>query len=167
MTLKEHRSLIKDTNGIVNDVERRRLYNTIKNHLRRAGVRNLSNKISLIHQFVDLILETQNNKPLFWIDSHLPFCWNNPRDWKNYPYIRLQWGHLQPNNSLIECNQLENLCLQSARCNNHIQSSMPIDDVKELFRGSKTYERIVEVEEKRQFLFQSERWRILCKNLLD
>ena len=164
MKLNQHREIIKKSLGLVTDQERQRLCGTVRPHLTKAGAINLSAKKEQVKRFVDLIIETQNEKSFFWIDSNLPFCWNNPRDWR-FPYIRFQWGHLEPNNSLLQCNQFQNLCLQSARCNNQIQSSMPIMELKELFYGSRTYDRIIEVEKNRERLFISAEWLNLCKFL--
>jgi hypothetical protein len=166
MTLQEHRQLLKKSNGRIHKSEQERLYSTVKPHLIKAGVKSLRTKSEYIICFVNMIIDTQDGQPFFWIDSKLPFCWNNPRDWSKYEYIRFQWGHLEPTNSLTDCNQLENLCLQSARCNNQIQSSMPLRDLKELFFGSKTYDRIIEVEEKRRTLFNTSGWKNHCQMLL-
>ena len=125
MTLRQHREILKKSNGLIILEERQRLNNTVRKHLLKAGAIHLNSKKDQIVKFVEFIIETQNGQAFFWIQSDLPFCWNNPKDWNTFSYIRFQWGHLEPSNSLFECNQFENLCLQSARCNNHIQSSMP------------------------------------------
>jgi hypothetical protein len=41
---------------------------------------------------------------------------------------------------------LENLCLMSARCNNQVQSSLPLEDLLILFKGSATGQRISDVD---------------------
>ncbi len=112
------------------------------------------------------LLETQNRKPFFWIRAKLPFCWNHVKDW-NLDFIKYEWGHINPRNSAALANQdiIENLCLMSARCNNHIQSSLPMDEVRKLFGKSTAGERIDSVLKKRKALFKSRRWQSLITKL--
>jgi hypothetical protein len=111
-----------------------------------------------IKKIVEMIFETQDKLPFFWIDSALPFCWNHPKDWAR-THIRYEWGHLEPKDSpSTTVPILENLCLMSARCNNHIQSSLPLEDLQDLFKGSKTGQRIHDVLRRRQELFSSKSW---------
>jgi hypothetical protein len=99
-----------------------------------------------IKKIVEMIFETQNKLPFFWIESARPFCWNHPKDWAR-THIRYEWGHLEPRDSLpTTVPILENLCLMSARCNNQVQSSLPLEDLLILFKGSATGQRISDVD---------------------
>lgn len=116
---------------------------------------------------VMMLLETQDHLPFFWIESRLPFCWNSPRDggWQ-IDHIRYQIGHLAPRNSSPElAKDPTNLCFMSERCNEHIQSSLPIEDVIELFEGAKVAERIRTVLERRRVLFASDEWNTTLERL--
>ena len=53
----------------------------------------------------------------------------------------------------------------SARCNNHIQSSLPIKDLQELFSGSATGVRIEQLLEKRKHLFATPDWKRIMSEL--
>lgn len=61
--------------------------------------------------------------------TELPLCWNSPKDWEK-DYIKYEWGHLlSRNQNAATADRIENLALYSARCNQHIQTSL---DVQEL-----------------------------------
>ena len=78
-------------------------------------------------------------------------------DWdKNY--IRYQWGHLRSRNQNELAHEITNLCLQSARCNQHIQTSMDISEVESWLSGSAVAKRIADVLAARQALFAGARW---------
>jgi hypothetical protein len=140
-----------------------RLQKTLACHLRDMGYSRVPKFIR--KELLDLILRTQDNKPFFWIEANLPFCWNNPKDWDK-TYIAYQWGHLNPRNSVPECSQtVTDLCLMSARCNNHIQSSLPLEDLEFYFQGSTVGARITNVIRKRRELFASEVWKKLLGRL--
>lgn len=80
-------------------------------------------------------------------------------------YIRYEWGHLQSRNQNADADQLENLALYSARCNQHIQTSMDISEVREWLDGSRIARRIDEVVARRTQLIQSAAWIDLCVRL--
>lgn len=163
--LKEHReALRRNAEAYTADLPRVRL--TAVGHLKRCGFRRVTRSRceSLVDEFVDAIFNTQNRQPFFHIDSELPFCWNSPKDWdKNY--IRYEWGHLRSVNQNEDANQIENLCLQSARCNQHIQTSMDIIEVLEWLKGSTVEDRIRAILERRKQLFASGEWRQLLAGL--
>ena len=145
------------------DAELARLEKTLSGHLARMGYRRVPE--ALRRNIVTSIFGTQDYKPFFWIVGTLPFCWNDPKDWDK-DYIKFQWGHLNPRNSLADgSGKVEELCLMSARCNNHIQSSLPLDDLQEYFRGSATGLRIQQVLEKRTALFASTDWQRITREL--
>ena len=79
-------------------------------------------------------------------------------------YIKYEWGHLlSKNQSNNTEKRIENLGLYSARCNQHIQSSMNIQEL--MLYGGIIAQRISNVLTKRRILFESEEWRQLISNL--
>ena len=80
--------------------------------------------ISLLKQLGELVFESQEYKPLYEYKDDLPRAWNSPMNggWK-IDYIKWEIGHLISVNQ-GGLNNPENLSFQSARCNQHIQTSM-------------------------------------------
>jgi hypothetical protein len=98
----------------------------------------------VVDRFVDAIFATQDEKPFFHVDGELLYCWNAPKDWDK-DYIRYEWGHLSSRNQNKVAHNIQNLCLQSARCNQHVQTSMDIDEVLKWLDGSQVAERVRQV----------------------
>ena len=167
-SLLEHRkNLMCNPQAYTFDIER--CYSTVVKHLKDAGFTKitLNRAPKEIKEFVNLILESQSSKPFFHInsDSGLPFCWNSPaKDGWDIDYIKYEWGHLRSKNqngSSALCAQ--NLCLQSARCNQHIQSSMNIEELKEY--GGKLEAVINKNQSSRESLFQTNQWITLINRM--
>jgi hypothetical protein len=139
---------------------------TVIEHLRKCGYVLLkSNRPNATTDaFVDAMFDAQDRRPFFHVDSDLPFCWNAPADWQ-YPYIRYQWGHLRSRNQNEDAHEPTNLCLMSARCNQHVQSALDILEVRDWLRGSPVAERIDQVLFKRRALFESTHWKSLLASL--
>lgn len=113
-----------------NEVER--LQQTLSNHLRSMNVKmDKSSRIKL----VETLLKKQNHTCALGKDINGKYCWNEPKD--NYingeyiekTYIKLQWGHIKPRCRKDE-QTVDNLYLLCARCNNHIQSSRYLRQIK-------------------------------------
>jgi hypothetical protein len=51
----------------------------------------------------------------------------------------------------------------SARCNQHVQAALNIDEVLQWLKGSSTATRIETVQKKRSQLFKSDKWKTLVK----
>jgi hypothetical protein len=119
---------------------------------------------SVVDLFVDVIFDAQFRLPFFYVDSPLPYCWNAPKDWDK-SYIRYEWGHLHSRNQNEDAHHIQNLCLQSARCNQHVQTSMDIDEVLAWLDGSQVAARVRRVLERRRELFESDDWRNLLSEL--
>lgn len=78
----------------------------------------------------------------------------------------MTYSHLlSKNQNLGRCNNIENLGLYSARCNQHIQSGMNIQEL--MIYGGLLAQRISNVMTKRRILFESENWKNLIKELKD
>lgn len=164
-TLRSHReALASNPDAYTADLPR--LQETAVAHLKRFGFTKVTSHRcpDLINEFVAEIFEAQDMRPFFHIDAALPFCWNAPKDW-NRNYIRYEWGHLRSRNQNENAHHIENICLQSARCNQHVQTSMDITEVMEWLRGSPVATRAELVLAKRRSLFASERWRVLLVKL--
>ena len=144
-----------------------RLADTAVVHLRNCGLGRVTmiRCGRLVRQFVEMVFESQGRKPFFHVPGTLPFCWNRVKDWdKNY--IHYEWGHLRSRNeNAQEAHHVEHLCLQSARCNQHIQAALNIEDVEEWLAGSAVATRVRDVRERRAALFASEPWRALLHEL--
>jgi hypothetical protein len=140
------------------DTGKDRLIGTLVNKLSKSFAISKKKHYELLSLYIDLIAKTQDYSPIFDIKSiKLPLCWNKPKDW-DCSYIKYEWGHLysKSQNPDLEYN-LENFGLYSARCNQHIQSSMNIDEV--LVYGGIIAQRISEVLLKRDELFRHDAWK--------
>ncbi len=108
-----------------------RLVKTLMLHLKTAGYQlTLGGSFDDLSSAIHLLFEVQERRPFFHVEgTELPLCWNSPKDWdKNY--VKYEWGHLRSKNQSPEkAHQLENLGLYSARCNQHIQTSMHIEEL--------------------------------------
>jgi hypothetical protein len=163
--LRQHRQcLAANPNAFTQDLPRAK--RTVIAHLQECGYTLLreSRPQPAVAAYVDAIFETQAHQPFFNIPSELPYCWNAPMHWdKNY--IRYEWGHLRSRNQNKAVSDITNLCLQSARCNQHVQTSMDIEEVYEWLNGSQVALRIAEILEARKQLFSSPRWETLIADL--
>lgn len=123
-------------------------------------------KFPFILEMADLIFEHQDKRPFFHIGDDMITAWNSPRDWdKNY--IIYQIGHMNPINNGGESNP-ENLCYMSARCNQHIQSSLPMDEVLAIYFNSNSIaKKVVDKYNNLLKLHQSEKWLELKKQILE
>jgi hypothetical protein len=62
----------------------------------------------------------------------------------------------------------ENLCYMSARCNQHIQSSLPMDEVLAIYFNSNSIaKKVVDKYNNLLKLHQSEKWLELKKQILE
>ena len=117
-----------------------------------------------LSQIIKLLFEAQDHRPLFHVEgTELPLCWNRPADW-NKDYIKYEWGHLRSKNQLQDdAYKLENLGLYSARCNQHIQTSMHIEEL--MVYGGILAQRISNVLTARRKLFITEEWKMIVHQL--
>lgn len=142
-----------------------RLFRTLVSRIRNAGYRVTPRRsFDVLARAIKLLFRAQDNRPFFHVEgTELPLCWNSPRDWDK-EYIKYEWGHLRSRNQSPEReNDLENLGLYSARCNQHIQTSMHIEEL--MVYGGILAQRISNVLTARRMLFESEEWTELIKSL--
>ncbi|RLD29258.1 MAG: hypothetical protein DRI75_04070 [Bacteroidetes bacterium] len=167
MKLIEHRKIINENpKAYETDVKGDRLVKSIINHIREdfSGVRFDSKKKNILKEIVLLLFEAQEHRPFFHVEgTELPLCWNRPSDW-NIDYIKYEWGHLLSQNQRPEkSSSIENIGLYSARCNQHIQSSMNIQEL--MVYGGLLAQRISNVLTNRRILFESDKWKELLEEL--
>jgi hypothetical protein len=142
-----------------------RLVRSLIPHLKIAGYQvSMSKSFEMLSTLIRLLFEAQDNRPFFHVEgTDLPLCWNSPKDWDK-DYIKYEWGHLKSRNQMPICpNSIEYIGLYSARCNQHIQTSMHIEEL--MVYGGILAQRISNVLTSRRKLFESERWRDSVKNL--
>jgi 5-methylcytosine-specific restriction endonuclease McrA len=114
------------------ETEVERLQGTLRNHLRPMNVE--MSKPDRI-EFVRTLLAKQNQTCAFGKNVAGMYCWNHTKD--NYAngmytektYLKLEWGHIKPR-SRKEEQTVHDLFLLCARCNNHIQSSRRLEQIK-------------------------------------
>ena len=167
MKLIDHRQIIeKNPNAYTTDLVDDRLVGTLLNHIKYDfnNIRFTPDKKKIIKELIVLIFDTQDKRPFFHVEgTELPLCWNRPADW-NRDYIKYEWGHLlSRNQNPDKINSIENLGLYSARCNQHIQSSMNIQEL--MVYGGLISTRISNVLTKRRALFESDKWKKLIEEI--
>jgi 5-methylcytosine-specific restriction endonuclease McrA len=114
------------------DTEVERLQKTLLNHLRQMNI--LMTK-SARTEHVTTLLEKQNQTCAFGKNVGGIYCWNEPKEnfidgvYTEKTYLKLQWGHIKPR-SRKEEQTIDNLCLLCARCNNQIQTSRHLSQLK-------------------------------------
>lgn len=163
--LRVHRNALS-ANPNAFEADLPRLSRTFVPHLKRCGYRRVGGQAArpLVAEVVERLFEAQGRRPLFHVEDVLPYCWNAPRFW-SVDYIRYEWGHLRSRNQNHDAEHIENLALCSARCNQHIQTSMDIEEVRQWLAGSRIARRIDEVLARRAALFASPAWKDLCARL--
>lgn len=98
-------------------------------------------------KYVISLLHKQNNTCAFGKSVGGKYCWNEPKD-SEKKYLKLQWGHIKPRCRKDETQTMKDLCLLCARCNNQIQTSRylcqlkaelqsKLDNIDELIKSSK------------------------------
>jgi hypothetical protein len=142
----------------------------LADHLRAAGFSGGKDTAVIRVAIVKALLKAQDNKPFFWVlIDEMPYCWNRPDKWEeDIDYMIYEWGHVVPLNegeAKGGKEGVENLCLMSSRCNNNIQSSLNMKDVRKYFDGSAIARRIDRVQEQRDALFTSRDWISLMEKL--
>ena len=114
------------------ETEVERLQGTLSNHLRQINAQ--MNKSARI-EFLQTLLAKQNQTCAFGKNVGGIYCWNEPKE--NYidsvytekKYLKLQWGHIKPRCRKEE-QTTDDLCLLCARCNNQIQTSRHLLQLK-------------------------------------
>lgn len=165
MTLKEHRERLAK-NKDKTDIDLPRCYKTFKNHLKNCGYHRTP--VDIIKKIVDLIWKAQDEKPFFYTEDKdgIPMVWSRPADWSKHDHFRYEWGHLVSiNQKGHAANYIENFALMTARGNQQLQTSLNIDEVFELFDGSKTGVTIFKNLSRRKRLFASNVWKDLMRSI--
>lgn len=170
MTLREHRLRLHSAGSLAYtheiDLNISRLIKTLVPHLRAAGYKKVSptRNADCLSRVIKMLFEAQDSRPMFHVEgTELPLCWNSPKDW-NKDYIKYEWGHLlSRNQNTNNAHRLENLALYSARCNQHVQTSLNIHEL--MVYGGIIAQRISLVLTNRRRLFVSNEWVTTLKEL--
>ncbi len=167
MKLIEHRRIINgNPEAYETDFKSDRIVKLIINHIRDdfTEIRFDKRKKEILKEIIFLLFQAQEHRPFFHVEgTELPLCWNRPADW-DIDYIKYEWGHLLSKNQMSEkSSSIENIGLYSARCNQHIQSSMNIQEL--MVYGGLLAQRISNVLTNRRVLFESSKWKKLMKEL--
>jgi len=167
--LSEHRLGLKgNVDAYFKDFPR--LARNLLLRFQRMGYQKLDRRdrasMDVVRDYIFLIAKTQGFRPFFHLPevSDGPWCWNNPEHWR-LDYIVYQWGHLSPLSEGGGKDELEDLSIQSARCNSQIQTALSIDAVEQWLGDGRLKQRIQEVRAARAILFASSEWDALKKNL--
>ena len=162
-TLLEHRKrLLKNSNRYIQDKDRaiKQFAETAYKNYGRCG-KNKKMIIQLLQELGSLVFKAQGNESIYEYQDTLPRAWNSPMKggWK-INYIKWEIGHLISLNQ-GGSNNPENLSFQSARCNQHIQTSMNYFETTE-------YNCKEEVKNRINNLFalhESDEWKDILKKI--
>ena len=114
------------------ETEVERLQGTLSNHLRQINAQMTK---SARIEFLQTLLEKQNKTCAFGKNVGGIYCWNEPKEkyidsvYTEKKYLKLQWGHIKPRCRKEE-QTADDLCLLCARCNNQIQTSRHLLQLK-------------------------------------
>jgi len=163
ITLLQHReNLLNNPNRFIQDKERAigQFAETSYKNYGRCG-KNKKSVIQLLKQLGKLVFENQENTPIYEYQDDLPRSWNSPMKggWK-LNYIKWEIGHLKSKNQ-GGTNEPENLSFQSARCNQHIQTSMNYFETTEYKCKEEVKNRI----DKLFILHKSKEWKDILEKI--
>ena len=163
ITLLHHRNnLLNNPNRYIQDKERaiNQFAETSYKYYGACG-KNKKNIISLLRQLGELVFESQEFTPIYEYLDTLPRAWNSPMNggWK-VNYIKWEIGHLISLNQ-GGLNNPENLSFQSARCNQHIQTSMNYFETTEYNCKPEIKQRI----DKLFILYKSKEWNEIIEKI--
>ena len=158
-SLLNHRQSIKDNkNSFIQDKER--AISNMSSHIwtwvktENPNIKKSNQIKKLLQEISILIFESQDQKPLFQFGEDIK-SWNRPIDW-HYNYIRYEIGHKTPRNA-GGTSHPENLCYMSARCNQHIQSSLEMHNVIEWYFSNN--KEVLERMNSLKKLYESDLWK--------
>lgn len=169
-TLRVHRQRLKAAGDLaytheLSDNNIDRLCTTLCSHLKLAGyAATPATHNAQLRSIVRLLFAAQDERPMFHVEgTELPLCWNAPKNW-NLDYIKYEWGHIMSRNQNSNAaHRIDNLGLYSARCNQHIQTSLDVPEL--MLYGGIIAQRVSSVLTSRRKLFTSPSWTVLEKSL--
>ena len=162
MQLDEHRLLLLNNTNYNTHYKEKAISNFVKMHASKAYPKS-KNKILLLNKAAEMVWNAQEEKPMFdfILSDGLPAAWNRPQGFADN-YIRYEIGHIVPRNAGGE-SKINNLCFMSARCNQHIQSSLSMDSVIEGYFSHN--DEVLQRWENLKDLWVSQEWLDLEKDL--
>ena len=170
VSVKEHLSKI-DQNKTVGKEELVALFPKVKAALIECGFHKASKRFKIITEYIDLIFQTQDYRCTHWLqtkEGELNGVWNNPgyeyKLWK-IEHIHYQVDHVIPKNCGGE-DKLTNLQFLSPNNNQFMKCSLTYSDfLRRIDISDRLKERVLEVLEKREELFTSQRWADFIKKI--
>jgi len=160
--LTEHRqNIAANPDAFIQDKERSiaNWMNHCWKYVRVNSTIKKSQASPIMREMAELVWDAQNGMPLFQFSvksTGLPMSWNRPQDGE-LDYIRYEIGHVHPQLEGGLSNP-ENLTFQSARCNQHIQSSLDIDEVMIYFSN---IDEVKDRMDNLKALHESDHWQML------
>ena len=147
----------------------KKLYANFGIHKRCKGKANKDLIKTYFGDLIDMVWEAQDKIPFFggYDTNGLPWHWNNPVASQGRPnfatdYVELQYGHILSRNNHGQ-DRHDNFTIQSARCNNHIQTSLNLSEaiiccprqevidrykkIKQLHNSDKWNNKVKQIEE--------------------
>ena len=164
--LNEHRLSLKNNNLCFIQDKERAINNWCKHSYEFIKTKTTFKKTEIwgtLNQMAELVWEAQEGKPLFHflsVKNDMPMSWNRPQNGADN-YIRYEIGHINPIHT-GGTSHPNNLCFQSARCNQHIQSSLDIEEVILYFSS---IHDVLERINRLKILHKSEEWNLLLIKL--
>ncbi len=163
ITLLQHRTnLLNNPNRYIEDKERaiKQFANIAYKFYGSCG-KNKKKLINLLEKLGNLVFDTQENKSIYEYQDDLPRAWNSPMNggWE-INYIKWEIGHIISLNQGGN-NNPENLSFQSARCNQHIQTSLNYFETTEYNCKEEVKNRL----DKLFLLHKSKEWMDILENI--
>jgi len=163
VTLREHLDTI-DQNGKVSEKAVQSLIRRLKKTFKDMGYIRLSKNEFLIRDYIDMIFETQDYHCTHWLEvkeGELNGVWNRPGSgyslWKRSDVV-YELDHVHPVNA-GGTDDFENFQFLSANANAFVKCSLTYDDLlRRVDLSDRLKDRIRNVLERREELFQSEKW---------
>ena len=160
-TITEHLKTINQ-NGKASVREIGMLVNRVRNKFRENNYHKTANNDKLIYEYIHMIFETQNYRCSFWLEAgkdEINGVWNSPKrsGWVSQN-IYYEIDHVNPVNA-GGSNSLKNFQFLSQNANHFTKCSLTMDQVlRRVDLSDKLKNRLREVMEKREQLFNSDKW---------
>lgn len=167
-TITEHLKTINQ-NGKATTKEINMLVNRVRDKFRRNGLVNTADSDELVMEYIHMIFETQGYRCSFWLETkeeEINGIWNSPKrsGWatKNIFY---EIDHVVPVNA-GGSDSLKNFQFLSQNANHFTKCSLTMEQTLRRVDLSKSLKnRLKEVMEKREKLFNSNKWKDYIKRV--
>jgi len=169
-TLNEHLTQL-DQNSQATQEQIDHLATRFKGIFNKLGYKNSAKDMDTLREYVDLIFECQDYRCTHWLQvaqGELNGVWNRPSKgymgWRT-TQVWYEIDHVHPRNA-GGTDSLTNFQFLSANANQFVKCSLTYEDLlKRVDLSDALKDRIRNVLERREKLFQSERWTNFVNNL--